>query len=81
MSFEQLVSTHTNGQIILLMAGFSVLDDIRHKAIEEATGKSPKSYAQSAPADKKIKPKLKDIKKMSAAEHKRLYDSIGQGLF
>lgn len=81
MSFEQLVSTHTNGQIILLMAGFSVLDDIRQKAIEEVTGKPPKQSAQTGPSEKKIRPKLKDIKKMSVAEHKRFYDSIGQGLF
>ena len=63
------------------MAGFSVLDDIRHKAMEEVTGKSPKSYAQTDSSGKKINPKLKDIKKMSVAEHKRFYDSIGQGLF
>ena len=72
-SFDDLISKHTNGQIIVLMAGFSVLDDIRRKAIEEVTGKRPSKSMPSG--NKQVHVKTKDLKKMSMEDHKRFFDS------
>lgn len=72
-----MISKHTNGQIIVLMAGFSVLDDIRRKAMEEVTGKRPssKSIESGLRNKKQVNVKTKDIKKMSMEDHKRFFDS------
>jgi hypothetical protein len=80
-SFEELISTHTLGQIIVLVNGLTVWSEIVNKRTKEETGEAedqPKLKKPPKGMREVGRPiKVADIKKMSSTDYEAYMQSQG----
>ena len=81
-SFDELVTRHTNGQLILLMAGMSELESYRQKCLDEAAGPGTRSgRGSAAQRGRSHKMTTEEIKQMTPQEyHVYVNSQLGGGL-